>query len=246
VPVERIVNNPPSPAGDVSPRNPGTWQFFKQGFAVGTGVQISSEGDITTAGTLTAGAVVGPITGPVAVTGATAATDAITTKVTGDTQPRFTIDSDGTLLWGSGSGAADVSLFRYAPDGLSTDDAFKIGAAAMLLLGAAGDVNLYRNAGGNLTTDDSFVLAAAGTGIQIKEGGAAARSGTATLVAGTVTVNTTGVTANSRIYLTAQTSGAAPGALRISARVAGTSFTITSTSGTDTSLVAWLIVEPAP
>ena len=41
----------------------------------------------------------------------------------------------------------------------------------------------------------------------------------------------------------AETYGGAPGFLRISARSAGTSFTITSSSGTDTSTVARLIVE---
>lgn len=99
---------------------------------------------------------------------------------------------------------------------------------------------------GNLTAfgADGFIAGTAGGGLNIKEG-ANARMGTATLVAGTVLVATTEVTANSRIFLTAQTSGAAPGALRVSARVAATSFTITSTSGTDTSSVAWMIVEPA-
>ena len=74
--------------------------------------------------------------------------------------------------------------------------------------------------------------------------GTNARMGVATLVGGTVTVANTSVTANSRIFLTAQTSGAGPGALRVSARVAGTSFTVTSSSGTDTSQFAYLIVEP--
>lgn len=69
--------------------------------------------------------------------------------------------------------------------------------------------------------------------------GGAAQAGTATLVAGTVTVNTTAVAAGSRIFLTAQNTGGTPGALRVSARVAGTSFTITSTSALDTSTVAW-------
>jgi hypothetical protein len=70
--------------------------------------------------------------------------------------------------------------------------------------------------------------------------------GLATLVAGTVTVSTTAVTANSRIYLTGQGDTAGTeGWLRVSARSAGTSFTITSSSGTDTSTVAWMIVEPA-
>lgn len=83
-----------------------------------------------------------------------------------------------------------------------------------------------------------------GAGYSVKEG-ANAKMGTAVLVGGTVVVNTTAVTANSRIFLTAQTTGAAPGALRVSAVTAGTSFTITSTSATDTSTVAWIIFEPS-
>lgn len=71
-----------------------------------------------------------------------------------------------------------------------------------------------------------------------------ALSGTATLVAGTVTVATTAVTASSRIFLTTNTPGGTPGWLQVSARTAGTSFTILSSSGTDTSVVAWQIIEP--
>lgn len=68
--------------------------------------------------------------------------------------------------------------------------------------------------------------------------------GVATLSGGSSTVSTKIVTASSRIFLTAQNTGGTPGALRVSARTAGTSFTITSTSGSDTSQVAWLIIEP--
>jgi len=68
-------------------------------------------------------------------------------------------------------------------------------------------------------------------------------SGVATLVAGTVTVNTSAVTANSRIFLTPQDNNTV-GALRISARVVATSFTILSTDLTDTGVVAWLLWEP--
>lgn len=80
--------------------------------------------------------------------------------------------------------------------------------------------------------------------ISITEG-TNAYMGTAALVAGAVTVNTNKVTANSRIFLSNQALGGAAGFLRISARVAGTSFTITSSSGTDTSTIAWWIVNPA-
>jgi len=81
-------------------------------------------------------------------------------------------------------------------------------------------------------------------GLFIKEG-ANQTGGLAVLVAGSVVVATTKVTANSRIQLTSNVDGGAPGWLRVSARTAGTSFTITSSSGTDTSSVAWVIVEPA-
>lgn len=70
------------------------------------------------------------------------------------------------------------------------------------------------------------------------------RSGTATLAAGTVTVNTARVTANSLISLTVNTPGGTVGTPYVSARSAGVNFTITSTSGTDTSTVAWMILEP--
>lgn len=113
-----------------------------------------------------------------------------------------------------------------------------------IFFGSGLDANIYRQTANVLGTDSSVSLQVVGRGFSIKEG-ANATMGTATLAAGTVVVNTTKVTANSRIFLTAQTTGAAPGALRVSARTAGTSFTVTSTSATDTSTFAWLIIEPS-
>lgn len=79
--------------------------------------------------------------------------------------------------------------------------------------------------------------------LKLREGANAA-SGAATLVAGTVVVATTKVTANSRIQLTGQ-DGSVIGALRVNARVVGTSFTISSSNAGDSGVVAWQIVEPA-
>jgi hypothetical protein len=81
-------------------------------------------------------------------------------------------------------------------------------------------------------------------GLKVAEG-SNARQGLAVLVGGTVTVANTSVTANSRILVTSNVDGGTPGWLRVSARVNATSFTITSSSGTDTSSVAWEIFEPA-
>lgn len=75
--------------------------------------------------------------------------------------------------------------------------------------------------------------------------GANAAMGVATLVAGTITVSNTLVTANSRIFITSQDpNGGTPAYTYVSARTAATSFTITSLSALDTSIVAWEIKEP--
>jgi hypothetical protein len=68
--------------------------------------------------------------------------------------------------------------------------------------------------------------------------------GTATLENGTVTVTNSDVQTGSIIQLTSQSDGGTPGWLRVSARVAGTSFTITSSSNIDTSSVGWLMIQP--
>ena len=140
-----------------------------------------------------------------------------------------------------GTSASDPVLMFSVPGGAqwtmgidnSASDQFVIGtgspgSADRLIISTAGDVS----------------IATVGTGLRVKEG-SNAKQGIATLVGGTVTVANTSVTANSRIMLTAQNSGGTPGFLRVSARTAGTDFTILSSSGSDTSLVAYQIFEPA-
>lgn len=105
------------------------------------------------------------------------------------------------------------------------------------------DTSLARTGTSILSTDSDFRISTAGKGLRVKEG-SNAKMGTATLAAGTATVATTAVTASSRIQVTGNSDGGTPGWLRVSARTAGTSFVITSSSGTDTSTVAWFIVEP--
>jgi hypothetical protein len=107
-----------------------------------------------------------------------------------------------------------------------------------------------RTLGGLSVTKDEYVggdivLATVGKGLNIKEG-TNARMGLATLSAGAITVSTTAVTANSRIILTTQGGTLTNiGAPYVSARTAGTSFTISSTNVLDVSDVAWVILEPS-
>jgi hypothetical protein len=76
------------------------------------------------------------------------------------------------------------------------------------------------------------------------EDGSNKRMGLATLVGGTVTVSNTSVTASTRIFTSRQTAGGTLGHLSIGTVVASTSFVINSSSATDTSVIAWLLIEP--
>lgn len=149
--------------------------------------------------------------------------------------------TNGTLRRGpnigerTGTTAAPVDQFAspWAAAGNATFSGYTVVDAGQ----SNGKWSTYGN------TADAINIGSAGGGLAVKEG-ANARMGVATLVAGTVTVANTSVTATTRIMLTPQTGGGTPGFLRISARTAGTNFTITSSSGTDTSTVAWLLLEP--
>lgn len=107
---------------------------------------------------------------------------------------------------------------------------------------SATDTTLARSAIGVLTVGDIV----SSKGLRVLEG-SNCRQGVATLAGGTIVVSTTAVTANSRILLTCQSLGtvAVPSALCVSARTAGTSFTILSSAPTDTSVIAYQIFEPA-
>lgn len=96
-----------------------------------------------------------------------------------------------------------------------------------------------------LTIAGNLKLNTVGNKELIKEGSNASM-GRATLTSGAVTVSNTLVTASSEIFLTTQSPSGTVGTPYVSARVAGSSFTITSTSGADASTVAWHIIEPAP
>lgn len=98
--------------------------------------------------------------------------------------------------------------------------------------------------GAKLTVAGNVNLSTAGSKHLIKEG-TNASMGVSTLVGGAVVVGNTLVTASSRIFMTGQNSSGTAGELTISARTAGTSFTITSLNILDTRSIAWMIVEPA-
>lgn len=145
--------------------------------------------------------------------------------------------------------ALSATVALQIENGTDVVSRFVVKGDGSIELGAGGtssrDVFLARGGAGLLTLSSSdFLIGTAGRGLQIKEG-ANARMGTLTLTGATpVVVANTSVTANTRIFLTANAAGGTPGHFWVSARSAGVSFSVTGTAG-DTSTVAYLLVEPA-
>jgi hypothetical protein len=126
-------------------------------------------------------------------------------------------------------------------------------------IGAGADLRLYHDgtdshiendtgrlnikSGGDLYLSEGQVaLQTVGKGLSIKEG-ANAKQGIVTLVAGAAVVANTAVTATSRIMLTPQNASGGAGSVSVTARTAGTSFTIGSTNALDTRDIAYVIFE---
>lgn len=171
----------------------------------------------------------------------------------------WTLPANVVLTWGG-----DTNLKRGGANILRTDDtvygnsdiyahvdAINLGftrsaPGSVATVEIGGSSKLYDLGSAGTAATNNLKIVTVGKGLYIKEG-SNATMGVATLSSGTVVVSTTAVTANSRIFLTHQTLGTitVPVGLAVSARTASTSFTILSGNLTDTSVVAWMIVEPA-
>lgn len=105
-----------------------------------------------------------------------------------------------------------------------------------------GNLNVSSISSTTITASTSLTLNTIGSKLIIKSG-TNASIGVVTLTAGTATVNNNIVTNNSIIMLTHQNNSGTIGIPTISSRSAGVSFTISSTSVTDTSIIGWQIIE---
>lgn len=230
-------------------RGDGTWATPSGGGGI-----TALTGDVTASGSGSVAATVASVGGSSAsnVNAATilanAATDADTasTIVRRDASKTFVIDyingpvgfiqldmTFGSFFDGnSGFNLTDQVIYDLAGSNSSVDWGSRF-------LDDTNGLNSFGWADGNAS------ILRVGKGLQIAEG-SNARMGVATLSGGTVTVTNNTITANTRIFLTIQTPGGTIGAAYVSARSVGTSFTISSTSVIDTSVVAWMLVEPSP
>lgn len=157
----------------------------------------------------------------------------VETFVTNDQQKRFTVTNTGVMAWGPGNVATDTTLNRSGPNALETAGFFAMGSGQ-----SSGNFQVFSDAGNALR------LGSAGGGMAIVAG-TNATVGTATLALGSATVTTNKVTATSVIFLTVQAIGTVttPKAMTVLNKVPGTSFQIVSSDATDTSTVAWWILE---
>ncbi|MEU4169431.1 glycosyl hydrolase family 28-related protein [Streptomyces sp. NPDC026665] len=154
--------------------------------------------------------------------------------------------SDGTSVWLTNSttgvvlnGVTEVSPTSSATTCLRTD----AGSIATVLGLTAVKTNTLNGTCNRIDPGDGSIVLAGRT--VVPSGGAAARMGTAVMVAGQVTVNTTAINSTSNVQLTIQTPGGTVGSVYVNTRTAGTSFVIKSTSSSDTSTVGWRIIDPS-
>jgi hypothetical protein len=97
---------------------------------------------------------------------------------------------------------------------------------------------------GNITaTNGNLVLGTAGNKINIATGANSSVGTSAAMIAGTITVANTSVTAASKIFLTNGGAAGTIGTLSVGTIVPGTSFVINSSNVLDTSVVNYLIIN---
>lgn len=99
----------------------------------------------------------------------TAATDAFSTGVTGDTADRFVIDADGSLRWGPGNAALDVVMQRVGADFVKIFDKFFVAKTDSVAFRVADDASLVK-----LTVDTVGDLIKLASGVDFDFGGAGA------------------------------------------------------------------------
>jgi len=214
------------------------------GFTATTGTFSGAVSGITTlAGTgaisgFTSIAMNGALSG--ATTGAFSGAVSVGQLILTDFLPKIVSGGSGLTIRNNADSANNLLI---NDDGSAV---FRAGVSGITTLAGTGAISGFTTLGlsGAITLTGATAdlkLATAGSGIYIKEGSNATMGVETIGGGGTNTVNTTKVTANSRIFLTSQ--GALPFThASISARTPGTSFAITGSVG---DVVAWLIVEPS-
>ena len=103
---------------------------------------------------------------------ASAASQALGTKVAADSQFRLAVDAGGKLVWGSGSATGDTNLYRSAANTLKTDDTFVAsGGVVTLTSSGAPTATLDDGALAVDTTNDVAYIRSGGAWVEVAGGG---------------------------------------------------------------------------
>lgn len=170
--------------------------------------------------------------------------------------PPVIYETTGSGLWYSGSGGGEIltSLTVIGPSVLTGGTLINSSGSANTTIGTGGTgATFIGNTTGNTVVTGSETItgnlgltgAASKLSVSAATPASASIGTTAPLTAGSITVATTAITANSLVFFTTHTLGTVPvpQSYRVSARTAGTSFTIQSSGGTDTSTVDYWIIN---
>ena len=163
---------------------------------------------------------------------------------TGNTYIGFQAGTTGTSANSNVTGANNTYIGFNTGPGTSTQLSNSMALGNGAATTASNQIVLGNASVTDARVNGDWSVALAGRGLRVAEG-SNCKQGVATLASGSVVVANTKVTATSHIILTGNADGGTPGWVRVSARTAGTSFTITSSSATDTSTIAYQIFEPA-
>ncbi len=95
---------------------------------------------------------------------ASASSEAIRTKVAGDSAARMSVDAGGKITWGAGSASGDVTLYRSAANTLKTDDTL-VATTGIVTLATDGapSTALANGALAVDTTNDTFYFRSSGS-----------------------------------------------------------------------------------
>lgn len=200
------------------------------------------------------GAASNPAYGTVVVAGGGTGAVTLTGVLTGNGTSAVTanaVTNHGVLLGGASNAVSSLGVAATGTvlaGSTGADPAFT-GSPSVSGSVTAG-TTLTATLGAITATNGNLVLGTAGnkilsTSVATTTTAGANSFGSVALASGTATVATTAVTANSLIFATVQALGTviAPKPIAITAITASTSFVITSSDVTDTSTVAWFIVN---
>ena len=109
-----------------------------------------------------------------------AASEALRTKVAGDSNARLLVDIGGKLTWGPGDGSGDTTLYRSAANLLKTDDSLQAGAGLITnTTSGAPSATIADGAIAIDTTNDVFYYRSSSSWQQVSSGASISVSDTA-------------------------------------------------------------------